>query len=104
MAKHIGQIQGNYSTGYDLMNSIITNAKRKVAKVVKIGIQLEKARKILINQTLEFEMGKTGILEFEDVNIQHLHLLKTDEEKEENDSDTVILVPIIIDYVYEDED
>lgn len=104
MAKHFGQIQGKYSTGYNLMNTIKAKANpRKVAYISSLGIQLEEGRQIRLNQKTDFEIGKTGILQFEDVDIQHLQILRTDKEKEEDkNNEKTILVPIILDYIYDD--
>ena len=99
MSKYIGQIQGAYSTGYDLINAIMSNAGNHVERVTKVGIQLEYGREIMINREIKVEMGKSGQIEFEDVDIQHLQILKRAEESPTD----YISVPIIVDYVYEDE-
>ena len=102
MAKRFGQIQGAYTLGYDLINAIKSNANPSlVSKITDIGIQLEEGRKIRINQKLDFEIGKTEILQFEDVDIQHLQILRKEEELDKDENE-VILVPIILDYIYED--
>lgn len=99
MSRYIGQIQGTFSTGYDLINTIKTNAGHHVERVVKVGIQLEYGREIMINREVKVEIGKSGQIEYEDVDIQHLQILR---RVEENLTD-YISVPIIVDYVYEDE-
>ena len=99
MSKYIGQIQGVYSTGYDLINAIMSNAGNHVERVTKVGIQLEYGREIMINREIKVEMGKSGQIEYEDVDIQHLQILKRAEESPTD----YISVPIIVDYVYEDE-
>lgn len=105
MARYIGQIQGTHLTNSELMYHIRANANTAVARVIKIGIQLEKARKVMLNKNLEFEIGKTGMLEFDDVEITSIQLLKTEAELEESKKNNklVIRVPVIIDYIYEDE-
>lgn len=105
MARHIGQIQGTFTTSHNLVDSIRANAGTSLERIVKIGIQLERGRKILINKKLTFEIGKTEILEFEDVEITHLQILKTEAETEEvnKNPSLTIIVPIVVDYVYEDE-
>ena len=104
MARRFGQVQGAYTLGYDLINAIKGNANQSlVSKVTDIGIKLEEGRKIRINQKLDFEIGKTGILQFEDVDIQHLQILRKEEELDK-DEDEVILVPVILDYIYEDKE
>ena len=99
MARYIGQIQGAYSTGYDLISTIISNAGHTVKRIVKIGIQLEYGREIMINREIKVQMGKSEQIEYEDVDIQHLQILKRDTEA----ATAYVSVPIIIDYVYEDE-
>lgn len=107
MAKHIGQIQGNFSTGFDLVDGIRANAGSSLKRVVKVGIQIEKGRKLRLNKdsTLILEVGKTGILEYEDVEIKNMQILRTEEEDAlyENKPTLIFIVPAIIDYVYEDE-
>lgn len=99
MALHIGQIQGIKLTNSEL---------KPKGKVVKIGIQLEKTREVLLNKKLKFEIGKTEILEFDDVEITSIQLLKTqaelDEDKENGTTGIARRVPVIIDYVYDDEE
>ena len=56
MARYIGQIQGAYSTGYDLISTIISNAGHTVKRIVKIGIQLEYGREIMINREIKVQM------------------------------------------------
>lgn len=99
MARYIGQVQGSYSTGYDLINAIISNAKRPVQRVVKIGIQLEYGREVLINRDFRVQMGKSGQIEYEDVDIRHLQVLRRNTES----ATDYISIPVIVDYVYEDE-
>lgn len=107
MAKHIGQIQGNYSTGFDLVDGIRANAGSALKKVVKVGIQIEKGRKLRLNKdsSLIVEIGKTGILEYEDVEIRNIQILRSEEEEAlwEKNPNLVFIVPVIVDYVYEDE-
>lgn len=107
MAKHIGQIQGNYSTGFDLVDGIRANAGSTLKKVVKVGIQIEKGRKLRLNKdsSLIVEIGKTGILEYEDIEIRNIQILSNEEEEAlyEKNPNLVFIVPVIVDYVYEDE-
>lgn len=105
--KYIGQIQGTYSTGFDLVDGIRGNAGSSLKKVVKIGLQTEKGRKVRFNKdsSLIFEIGKTGILEFEDVEIKNIQILRTPEEDllYEKKPTLVFVVPAVLNYVYEDE-
>lgn len=105
--KYIGQIQGTYSTGFDLVDGIRGNAGSSLKKVVKIGLQTEKGRHVRFNKdsSLIFEIGKTGILELEDVEIKNMQILRTPEEDllYEEKPTLVFKVPVILDYIYEDE-
>ena len=89
MARYSGQISGKFSQNYELMNTIGATADR----LVKVGIQLAPDYAIKINGDL-FEMGKTGILELENVEITSLQL------KHKGQGITGA-IPVIIDYVYE---
>ena len=64
MARYSGQISGKFNQNFELMNTIGGGADR----LVKVGIQLARDYDVKINGNL-FEMGKTGILELEDVEI-----------------------------------
>lgn len=106
MAYHIGQLKDQYTTSHNLIDSIrAAHSDYPFFRIVKIGIQGAPGRQIRINRNLTFEIGKTGILEFEDVSITHLQILKTDKETEEvnKNPSLTIIVPLIVDYVYEDE-
>lgn len=106
MAYHIGQLKGQYTTSHNLVDSIRASAfGYPVSKIVKIGIQGAPGRQVKINKTLTFELGKTGILEFEDVEITHLQILKTEKETEDVNKNPglTIIVPLTVDYVYDDE-
>ena len=90
MAKYIGQVQGNYSSQDDLIQVIRKQLNSNTdLKIIKIGVQMDEGEKISINHK-EFEIGKTEILEFEDVEITHLQVLKKQN--------------VIIDYVCSNED
>lgn len=67
MAKHIGQVAGVFSPYYELKNSLGSKAK----KITKVGIQLPIGDFVRIDD-IEFEIGKNGILEFEDVEIKSI--------------------------------
>lgn len=89
MARYSGQISGKFNQNFELMNTIGGGADR----LVKVGIQLARDYDVKINGNL-FEMGKTGILELEDVEITSLQL------KHKGQGFTGE-IPVIIDYVYE---
>lgn len=101
MAKCIGQIQGNFNKKMNIFNEISSLGKGYISK---IGIQAEANTRIsltnieefkegefisIVNSSSEFEIGKTEILELDDVKIIGIKIL----------SDKSI--PIIMDYIYE---
>ena len=93
MAKYIGQVAGIFSRSEDIMNTVIKNSHRKAKSIIKIGIQLERGKTIALNER-EFQIGKTGRLEFDNVNITSIKIGKNISE----------FTPIIIDYIYIDEE
>lgn len=93
MARYIGQIQGEYNPNFDLM---VEMHGKRIEKVVKIGVQLANDYLLKINGKF-FEMGKTGILEYEDVEITELSI-------RHKDNQNLAKIPVIIDYVCEVED
>lgn len=96
MAQYVGQIQGKYSSRDNLIAIIKEKAApSEVVKITKIGIQADEGELISINH-IDFEIGKTEILEFEDVDIKHLQILSI------KNGNVNIPIPIIIDYIYED--
>ncbi len=93
MARYIGQIQGEYNPNFDLM---VEMHDKRIEKVVKVGVQLANDYLLKINGKF-FEMGKTGILEYEDVEITELSI-------RHKDNQNLAKIPVIIDYVCEVED
>lgn len=93
MARYIGQIQGEYNPNFDLM---VEMHNKRIEKVVKVGVQLANDYLLKINGKF-FEMGKTGILEYEDVEITELSI-------RHKDNQNLAKIPVIIDYVCEVED
>lgn len=65
------QIRGPFSAGQDLISYIKTEYKTNFNYIKKIGIQTKVKNKITINNE-DFEIGKTGILEFDNVQITSL--------------------------------
>lgn len=101
MAKYIGQVQGKFNREANIFNEISSSNKGYISK---IGIQVEKATRISLtnieefkegefvsvtNSSSEFEIGKTEILELDNVKIISVKIL-SDES-----------IPIIMDYIYE---
>lgn len=90
MAKYIGQISGTFYQNYDLLSNINPKADR----VIKIGIQLANDYYAIINNEI-YEMGKTGILEFDNVEITKLTL------RHKYDKNKTKVIPVIVDYICE---
>lgn len=93
MARYIGQIQGEFNPNYDLL---VEMHDKRVEKVVKVGVQLSNDYLLKINGEY-YEMGKTGILEYEDVEITELSVRHRDSQK-------LSKIPIIVDYICETEE
>lgn len=65
------QIRGPFSAGQDLISYIKTEYKTNFNYIKRIGIQTKVKNEITINNK-DFEIGKTGILEFDNVQITSL--------------------------------
>ena len=65
------QIRGPFFAGQDLISYIKTEYKTNFNYIKKIGIQTKVKNEITINNE-DFEIGKTGILEFDNVQITSL--------------------------------
>ena len=65
------QIRGPFSAGQDLISYIKTEYKTNFNYITRIGIQTKVKNEITINNE-DFEIGKTGILEFDNVQITSL--------------------------------
>ena len=94
MAQYIGQFQNDkVNINENLVNKI---SVLKNAKVKKLGLQLAEGRGVKINN-LEFRIGKTGMLEFDDLDmeINNLSLLNKEDEN-------ILVIPCIIDFILDD--
>ena len=60
---YIGQLRGPFSANVELMDLIAEDANKEVNYLIKIGIQTKVKNEVIINN-INFEIGKTGILEF----------------------------------------
>ena len=96
MAYGTGQVSGFFSPTRDLMLAVKEQSKKIIA-LTKIGIQMEKANRIILNGK-EFEIGKTGKLEFDDVYVTSIKLGNRDKE------DKTSPVFVILDYIYIDKE
>ena len=97
MAKNIGQYAGEvYPNDEEVITTFIKEASNSpyFKSISKIGIQLAPSKRIFIND-IEFEIGKTGKLEFDNLNIKAV--IKISHEKNNNSQNKI---PVIIDYVY----
>lgn len=65
------QIRGPFTAGQDLISYIKTQYGSNFNYIKKIGIQTKVKNEVTINN-VDFEIGKTGILEFENVQINSL--------------------------------
>lgn len=61
---YIGQINGPFTANVELMPFIQEEANKTVNYLLKLGIQTEVRNEVIINGKT-FEIGKTGILEFD---------------------------------------
>ena len=90
MAKHIEQVAGTFTPYTELMNFLGSEAKH----ITKIGLQLPGGSYAIIDGK-EFEIGKTGILEFEDVQISSVKFRS-------HNANTRQQMYVIMDCVYDD--
>lgn len=90
MAKHIKQVAGIFTPYTELMNFLGSKAKY----ITKIGIQLPSGSYAIIDG-VEFEIGKTGILEFEDTKISSVKFRS-------HNPNTRQQMYVIMDCVYDD--
>ena len=84
MAIRTGQVAGYFSDKSELIPS--------GRKIVKIGIQAPEGTKFLFNDLNIFEIGKSNMLQFDNVNLHSVKLISLDKEF------------IIIDYQYKKEE
>ena len=98
MAYGTGQVAGIFSPYHELMTNVRAQSNQKALYLAKIGIQMEKANRVFLNDE-EFEIGKTGKLEFDNIEITSIKPANRLEGKYE---DLVTPVSIILDYVYVD--
>jgi hypothetical protein len=102
MAQYIGQVTGEFTVGENIVETLIQqNARRgkEVAQIVKIGIQADCEQSVYLNNT-KFQIGKTGILQFSDVNITSIVFDTHPYKILINDNG--YFTNAIIDYIYED--
>lgn len=84
-----GQLTGPFVANTEMLYLVKADAKvSAINYLTKVGITAERGSFVRING-IEFEIGKTGILEFEDVKITSLKFSKDANER------------AIIDYYYE---
>ena len=104
MAQYIGQITGNFTVGEIIIDTCIKPIARKnreVARIVKIGIQADSPQTVFLNG-VAFEIGKTGILQFNDINITSI-IFAEHPYKRLVDEQGNFFTNAIIDYLYEDD-
>jgi hypothetical protein len=97
MAYGFGQLSGFFDPFDDLMWKVGAQSSKEIIALTKIGIQLEKANRVFLNNK-EFEIGKTGKLEFDDVYITSIQLANR------NNTDKTTPIFAILDYVYLDKE
>lgn len=84
-----GQLIGPFVANTEILYLVKADAKvSAINYLTKVGICCERGHFVKING-VDFEIGKTGILEFEDVEITSLKFSQDEEEK------------AVIDYYYE---
>lgn len=69
------QITGPFTAFDDIVNYIKKNDDSEILYIKKCGIQSQVSNRIKINDCT-FEIGKTGILEFSDVEIKTMYFLQ----------------------------
>ena len=105
MARKIGQVQGEYLQTRNLFATIRADYP-DLKRIIKLGYQLERDYGIIINNKQRYYMGKTATLEYEDIILEDISNLRIFHIKDwENNTNVFkeVKVPIIIDFVYEDE-
>lgn len=91
--KHAAQVAGAFQPANN-----ITNSLKNFRYITKLGIQAPEGSFIYLKQGMnetEFEIGTTGILEFEDVNITSVKVANYKKDKS-------AYTQVIMDCVYED--
>lgn len=71
------QMTGPFSINQDIIS--ILKERYNFSKIIKIGIQTKTGNKFIINHE-EIEMGKTGIYEVSDVDIDSLTFMQNENE------------------------
>jgi hypothetical protein len=93
MARRIGQVAASVPP---YTHTLMQRINYDVKKIIDIGIQMPVGSYININGK-DFEIGKTGVLQFEDVEITSLMPKWADSSIDD-------LIYVIIDCVYENEE
>lgn len=103
MGNYIGQISGRMIIDEEIMNIISNNARKneKVSHLIKIGIQADPGQEVIINKK-SFKIGKTGILQFNDVNITSIVFKKHPYKTLIDNKAKEYYTYAIIDYLYTD--
>ena len=103
MGQYIGQFSGKVMVGKEVMDLIFNNARadRDVVNLVKIGIQADPLQEVIINGQV-FQIGKTGILQFNDVNITSIIFNKHPYKNLIDNTQHNYYTYAIIDYLYTD--
>lgn len=99
MARCLGQIvRQAHPKSDNLMVDIRANVPDTIAYITKIGVQIPKDKIVIIDKK-EFQMGRTGRLEFD-----NLKLNSTIYVKDKYDNYSAQLIPVIIDFIYIDKE
>lgn len=69
---HMGQLVGPFAAGENLFNKIVENANIPMTWVSHLGIQAEVGQIVYINNE-PYEIGKTGIYEVTNVEINSIY-------------------------------
>lgn len=64
--QRIGQIVGNFKAGEEVLSSIrLKTDNKSLESIQHLGINCRTGERVFVNEKL-FEIGKTGVLEFQD--------------------------------------
>lgn len=93
MIKKTGHISGEYYNNDNLLLSFLKDNNLSFVNIVKVGIQANFNDIISFNNSQEFKIGKTGKLEFDNINIDNVKEIIFMTEKEQKST-------VIIDFLY----
>jgi hypothetical protein len=79
MNNKFAQVQGPFSAGQEIVSLIMKDVSDDFTSIVKIGVQSKVGHQFKMNDCT-FEIGKTGILEFNDVDITSLSFLQDEDD------------------------